>query len=946
MAELALTAALLSVDMVFPAIKLQLNSKKDDEDKIENEIEIIIRWLKGMKAFIEDNEDHTHHSSLRKDQVEQVRDIAYEIEYVLEEFALHTMHEFHSTKITRKAFEVAHNIKHGFPIHGISDKIRSINKKIQHIGSQNRIFAAAGSPSSRHAWSSGTSTTRVHVSPLLLDDELVGYKKPKEEFIRQLIYGELDQDRAVPRTGLGEKGLVRIAVVGPGGSGKSTFVKNVFWKRRILGQFDCHAWVHVSQHFDVNELLSSMLDQFRTSRKEPYPHEGGDAPTKLRNYLVEKRYVVVLDDIWRMEHSECIMNAFPTDVFGSRIIVTTRVSDVASSFASSNGYIHNLDGLEWPDAWNLFCKKAFPDSNGECPSELKDCSIKIAKRCEGVPLAILAIGGVLSQKHKYPDVWERFHDSLEYEIGNNSYLSSIGNILLSGYKDLSSNLKSCFLYFSIFPEDYSVDCGKLVRLWVAEGFAMKKDGKTAEEVAEDYLNELILRNLVHVSSWNFDGRRPKNCRVLNLVLKFIVQKCEDENFVSVFSKQNCPNQKLRRLSVQSACTCSPGDIQRASTCWSQGRDFTGVRSMFLFSCDNNSLSPIENSLKHFRLLRVSDLQGSPLTKFPEQIVHLGLLRYLSLRDTEIKMIPKSIKKLRYLETLDLKNTNVIELPKQIRRLKELRHLFASKKTVKNFTDFDSVQGVKVFEGIENLSNLQTLSLVKAGKNGRTIQELKHLSQLRKLGLTGIRTEFGRDLCASIEQMVKLTTLDVCTTKKEEYLELGDLAKPPLCLQRLYLKGRLSEFPKWISSLKNLFKICLKWSRLQYSPLNSLLDLPYLMELQMVDCYVGEELVFEHSSFKKLKNLLIELPELHTILIQKEAMPELQQMSLRRCQNLKMPPFGIDTLAKIEELTLYDMNQEFIASLRKGGEDREMVEHIPVIHSFHPNSQSCPFENLS
>ncbi|CAA3031382.1 disease resistance RPM1-like [Olea europaea subsp. europaea] len=932
MAETAISSALVSLQMALPAISLHLNRKKGDRDEgdMKNKIENIIRLLRRMKAFIEDNDDLIEHGSrLRKDQVEQVRDIAYEIEDVLEDVSLHSMYEFRSNKIIRKSFEVSHNIKHGYPLREISDKITSINKNIELMGSQMRIFDPAGYPPSRDTRSSGTSTARVQLSPLLLDDELVGYKKPKEEFVRQLI-----DDRIIPTPSEGEKGLVRIAVVGPGGSGKSTFVKNVFWKRNIFGQFDCHAWVHVSRHFDVKELLSGMLDQFRTSRKEPYHREAGDILTNLRNYLMEKSYVVVLDDIWRVEHYECIMNALPDDVFGSRIIVTTRAHDVASSFASSNRFIHNLNGLEWLDAWTLFCKKAFHDSNGECPSELKDCSNKIVKRCEGLPLAISAVGAVLSQKPKYPDVWEKFHAGLGYEIGSSSYLSGIGSVLLSGYKDLSSDLKSCFLYFSIFPEDYSVDCGRLVRLWVAERFVMETDGKTAEEVAEDYLNQLIMRNLVHVSGRNFDGR-PKNCRVLNLLREFIVQKCKDENFVSVFSKQNSPNQKVRRLSVQSASTCSSRNIQI---------DFPGVRSMFLFSNDNSSLTAIENKFQDFRLLRISDLQGSTLKEFPKKIVHLGLLKYLSFRDTEIEVIPKSIKKLYYLETLDLKRTNVIQLPKKIRVLKNLRHLFASKKTVKNFTDFDSIRGVKVFEGIKNLTNLQALSLVKVCKSGRIIRELQNLSQLRKLGLTGIPEEFSRDLCESIEKMKNLNSLDLSTTTKKEYLQLGELVNPPKFLQRLYLKGRLEEFPRWISSLDNLFKIVLKWSKLYYSPLNSLLDLRNLMELQLVDCYVGKELVFEDSSFQKLKKLVIEeLPELDKIVFETNALPELQQISLRRCQNLKMPPLGISKLANVEELTVYDMNQEFMAAIRKGGEGRVMIEHIPVIHSF---THIGSFENLS
>lgn len=905
MAELAVSAALLSFEIIFPVLNQHLNLKK----KVKDEIESFEGWLRAMKAFLEDNEDDTERSRLLEDKVEQVRGIAYDIEDLLEEFSLHSSYIFHSNKFTQKAVQAGHNIKHHFPLHGISGKIKRIKNKIDGIVLQNILFANGSRPA---ASSSGTRS-RVQVSPLLLDDELVGYKKPREELISQLIDGE--------------KRLVRIAVVGPGGSGKSICVKNVFGKRRILGQFDCHAWVHVSQHFDVEELLSDMLKKFCESRKEIYcDQRGGDTLTKLRNYLVAKRYIVVLDNIWRREDWERIKNALPSGFLGSRIILTTRASDVASSAE----FIHHLNGLEALEAWTLFCKKAFQDSKGECPSELKDCSVKILKRCEGLPFYNLVVAGALSNTPKFPREWEKFHSSLGAEIERNSPLLVICR---PGYKDLSSNLKSCLLYFSIFPEDYSVSRGRLVRLWVAERFATETRAKTAEEVAEDYLNELIQRNLVHVSSWGFDGQ-PRYCRVLNLVRPFIVQKCEEEKFASIFSEDHSiPGRKPRRISVQSACTYS-----------SQNSDFGGVRSMSLFRCDDTSLSEIENS---FRLLRVLDFQGSPLSKFPKPIVQLILLRYLSLRDTEIDVIPQSIKKLLHLETLDLKQTNVTKLPKEIWRLHNLQHLFAYKYKVENYVAFESVQGAKVYEGIETLTKLQKLSLLDVSQTGRIIQELKCLTQLRKLGLTGIKREFGRHLCASIEQMKNLTTLDLCTTSKEEYLELGDLANPPRFLQRLYLKGRLRELPRWISSLDNLFKIGLMSSKLLDSPLKALQNLPNLVELQLVGCYVGDQLLFEASSFQKLKNLVVEeLSAVHTVVIEERSIPELQQMSLRKCGNLKMLPLGIHNLGKVKELTLYDMNQGLIASLRKDGQDCDLVVHIPVVHSFTLNGRSWSFENLS
>ncbi|KAK6123843.1 hypothetical protein DH2020_042410 [Rehmannia glutinosa] len=685
-----------------------------------------------------------------------------------------------------------------------------------------------------------SSTSKIRVSPLLLDDEMVGYENLKEEFIRHLVDGD--------------KRLVRLAVSGPAGSGKTTLVKNVFWKRGIRGQFDCHAWVLVSRNFDLEELFKNMLKQFCFSRREPYPpDDGSNTPTKLRKYLAGKRYVVVLDDICKKEDWDAIKDALPNAFCGSKIIVTTSLSDVAFS----SDHMYNLNGLEWLEGLKLFCRNAFPDINGECPYELKDCCVNIVTRCEGLPLAIVAIGRALAQKPRLRYDWERFHNSLECEIRTDPNLFVIKNTLLPSYMDLSSNLKSCFLYFSIFPKDYSVKRGRLIRLWVAEGYAIGTDDQTAEEAAEDYLNQLIHMNLVHVSKWDFDGQ-PRNCHVQHLVLNFIIQKCKDENFASILSRENNTSRqslKIRRLSVHNDFSILPRDT-----------DFGGgIRSMFLLS------------------------------------------------DTNIKTIPTSIKKLFYLETLALKQTNVTLLPKEICNLHNLRHLLAYKCNVDNFVYFDSTQGVEISEGrISKLKNLQKLSLVKVDEKGQILQDLEKMTQLRKLGLTGLKWEHCTELSASVKQMENLITLDLCSPTKQEYLELGDMSYFPQTLERLYLKGLLREFPAAISSLSKLQRY-----------------LPNLIELQLVDCYIGEDLIFEASCFTKLTILLIEeFLNVNMIVIQDGAMSDLKQISLSRCPTLMMCPLGMHKLTKVEELTLYDMPEELIARLRENSEDRATVKGIP------------------
>ncbi|GMP78544.1 hypothetical protein CsSME_00034455 [Camellia sinensis var. sinensis] len=213
---------------------------------------------------------------------------------------------------------------------------------------------------------------------------------------------------------------------------------------------------------------------------------------KLRRYLSEKRYVIVFDDVWETDFWGSIRRVLPKNSDGSRVIITTHSEQVATFCKeTSMDHVHELEALSEEKAWELFCKKAFQlDFEGHCPPELEEVSHVIVRKCQGLPLAIATIGGLLSTKNKGISEWKKFYGGMNSELERNPDLKSISKILLFSYNDLPHHLKSCFLYFGIMPEDYSIKAGRLIRLWIAEGFVKEQNGKTLEEVTEEYLTEL------------------------------------------------------------------------------------------------------------------------------------------------------------------------------------------------------------------------------------------------------------------------------------------------------------------------------------------------------------------------------------------------------------------------------------------------------------------------
>ena len=109
----------------------------------------------------------------------------------------------------------------------------------------------------------------------------------------------------------------------------------------------------------------------------------------FRAYLVQKRYVVVFDDVWSIDFWNDIKTALPDNNKGSRIIITTRNEAVApSSNASPCYYVFKLQALPEDKAYELFCKKVFQSNSKICPSERQGLSSPLLKNVKVCPLPL------------------------------------------------------------------------------------------------------------------------------------------------------------------------------------------------------------------------------------------------------------------------------------------------------------------------------------------------------------------------------------------------------------------------------------------------------------------------------------------------------------------------------------------------------------------------------
>ncbi|KAJ7960414.1 Disease resistance protein [Quillaja saponaria] len=611
-----------------------------------------------------------------------------------------------------------------------------------------------------------------------------------------------------------------ISIVGEGGLGKTTLARKVYDNQKVKRYFDCHAWITVSRSFKVEELLKTMIKQFHQKKNVSPGLEGIMAMEKqslidkLREDLQQNRYMVVFDDVWETDFWEEIKFALPEN---------------------------NKGGKE--EASKLLSQKIFHcQTDSSCPDDLKKLFRGIVDKCGGVPLALVAIGGLLSTKNNDVSEWKKVHDSLGSRLGNDPHLRKFNRVLSESYHDLPYHLKLCLLYFGMFPEDYPISCARLIRLWIAEGFVKEIPNVAPQEVGQDYLTELIHRSLVQVSRAKLDGK-PRSYS------------------------------EARRLSFHKS---KEDSAPFESTAVSGNRL---IRSCFVFVPQKQELlaEPLWNTLfSNSRPLKVLDFQDAPgLDSLPEEVGDLMHLRYLSLRNTKTKRLPKSISKLINLQTLDLRNSRVHKLPVGIKRLTKLSYLLAYSYN-EGFLDLigDSIEGVVLKKGVlGNLEALEKLSFVNTSQGVGIIEELKKLKRLRRLGVTKLKKENGRILCIAIANMGRLERLPDWIPKLKY-------------LVRLQLNSsRSMENP--VTALKD--------------HLPDLLELDLHNAFEGEELHFKEGWL---KKLKVLR--LKDMQRLRSLKIDKGALQLLEKLSIGPCPKLLEIPTDIHNLKNLKILHFYDM----------------------------------------
>ncbi|XP_050241562.1 putative disease resistance protein RGA3 isoform X2 [Quercus robur] len=638
--------------------------------------------------------------------IRRLKNVAYDVDDVLDEFAYEILRrkvEIGNQMMRKVCFFFSFSNPFVFGIE-MANKIKAVLKSLKKINDNAKAFEFA-SAGSINAIPEVTRNRETHSFPE--GAEIVGMGGHVSKIVNLMLNATNEQLSVIP-------------IVGMPGLGKTTLAKLVYNHELVQRNFDKTIWICVSTDFDDKKILREILESL--TQKSCALLTKDTILKGLKEVLQEKRYLLILDDVWnevrvKWDTLRSCLLVINSSV-GNNIIVTTRSDTVAKIMKTIHQ--HHLEKLSDDECWSIIKKRVSTNERIPLSQDLEDIGREIAKRCQGIPLVARVLGGTMSNKIEERE-WLAIQNNEVWSSlrGENEILS----ILKLSFDHLSPSLKSCFSYCAIFPKDYEMGKEELIQHWMAEGFLQPSQGNSSEmeDIGNDYF-DILLANSLFQDKKRDDFGDIISCKMHDLVhdLALSISKWETLHFGSNVGG-DIDKSHIRRLSFISNDWITP-TIPLS-------RDGMGrLRTVFCI-CAN----PVDKllDLKFVRGLTLYRVVGKKNFK---SICGFRHLRLLHMMDASIGALPNSITKLYNLQTLVIKgDTLLTKLPKNLRNLTNLRHVKISHVDIKQMPI-----------NMGQLTCLQTLPFFFIGQEiGHRIEELGCLSQLRG-GLNIFNLEHVRD----------------------------------------------------------------------------------------------------------------------------------------------------------------------------------------------------------
>ncbi|XP_071742423.1 disease resistance protein At4g27190-like [Rutidosis leptorrhynchoides] len=515
-----------------------------------------------------------------------------------------------------------------------------------------------------------------------------------------------------------------ISICGMGGSGKTTLVKEV--ARRVKGEklFDEIVMAVVPKEHDL-ERVQEDLAKWLGLRFKSTTLEGRANELWKRLLQSKKGNLVILDDVWTHVELKSIGIPFGNK-YNCKVILTSRSVDACKAMGCNE--ILRLDVLTQSEAWSLLGEMV-GDSLQNDP-DLCETASEIAKKCGGLPIAIVCLGRALKDKRK--EVW---NDTLQ-KLQKGIVPENIEGVKKDVYKSLQvsydlledEETKKIFILCCLYPEYANVSLEALVRngfgLDLFRGVDSLMQARDRVHALTDQLKSRFLL---------LSGDRKSTVKVHNVVraVGISVASTSKLNMEQQFSAVVIHEDKWSRRGTYvdyNALSLVSNEISEVP---SRGLNFEKVE-LFQLSCPKlvplEKLNPVFEVMKKLRVVEMWNMSvfslSSLLVSLPRDVFALCM-------DCNMETIG-DIKSEEFvdLEILSLGNCDIQELPLQVGKFVSLRLLDLSR--------CHSLHRIApgVISSLSRLEELDTGS--KSWGNDENDASLTELESLKNLIYLGIR----------------------------------------------------------------------------------------------------------------------------------------------------------------------------------------------------------------
>ncbi|XP_057802689.1 putative late blight resistance protein homolog R1B-16 [Salvia miltiorrhiza] len=813
-----------------------------------SQIESLEKDLRVFKAFLKDTMKKRREDEHTKALVQNIRDVVYEVEDVVDLFVTKALEKKANANYLRFW-------KPSYDLHTIGVKVEEVKTKVERarIDFANLRIDHEDRSDKPQTWP-------------LRERDVVGFVDVTEELIHQL----------TEKTDY----LDVVSLIGMFGLGKTTVARKIFNDPAIIYEFPVRIWLHISQEFSNKEVFLAILKEFTAITKDIRQRDEQELGRDVASRLEKVCFLIVMDDVWNRADWDRLRIALPENNNNGKILITSRNEDVGT-YVSCPRAPHKLRHFRQDESWELLRLEAL--RRLDCPSDLEGVGQIIATNCHGLPLSVVVIGGILATRYSASDisVTKKAWDEVSTQVSTflkEDPTDRVNRFISLSYDRLPYHLRACFLYLGMFPEDYEIPVSRLTRMWIGEGFIQQSNDSSLEETAEKYLKDLINRNLVIIDKFKPDGK-VKTCRIHDTLREFCKTEAgnENENFFQEIKSRNgsfaSDLHEYRRISIHSNCR---GFISSKPA-------GPRVRSFVCFSKDGFTLSQenIPHILGAFKLLRVLDAKPIKLIKITGHMYDLVHVRYIALSLANMSSLPSKFNELWNIQTLIIDTTcRELAVKADILKLSRLRHFKTNAAATLPKPGKDSKHGAE----------LQTLGTISV-KNCTT-EIFDRACNLKKLGIRGELALLLEGNMGSFDAIGKLKYL-------EKLKLMNDVHPRPASEGGLCRLPQPYQFPSTLKSL-TLVSTFLSWD---FMYILGLLDKLEILKLKG-KAFMGSMWKAVDGGFRHLEFLLIEETDLAFWEASSHHFPRLRSLVLKNCEKLLGIPIALADVATLQMLELY------------------------------------------